>query len=54
MRSWFENGWLDHCRWICDAWQCDTDFALARYHSDGSLDANFGVGGRVMTDFGGE
>jgi uncharacterized delta-60 repeat protein len=31
----------------------DTDFALARYHSDGSLDANFGVGGRVMTDFGG-
>ena len=31
----------------------DTDFALARYHSDGSLDAHFGVGGKVMTDSGG-
>jgi uncharacterized delta-60 repeat protein len=27
------------------------DFALARYHSDGSLDASFGSGGRVTTDF---
>ena len=29
-----------------------SDFALARYNSDGSLDTTFGVGGKVMTDFG--
>jgi uncharacterized delta-60 repeat protein len=29
------------------------DFALARYHSDGSLDTSFGSGGRVTTDFAG-
>jgi uncharacterized delta-60 repeat protein len=29
------------------------DFALARYHRDGSLDRSFGTGGRVTTDFGG-
>src|SRR5262245_34398023 len=28
-----------------------TDFAVARYNSDGSLDAGFGVGGKVTTDF---
>ncbi|HEX8137182.1 MAG TPA: delta-60 repeat domain-containing protein, partial [Pyrinomonadaceae bacterium] len=28
-----------------------TDFALTRYNTDGSLDASFGVGGRVHTDF---
>jgi uncharacterized delta-60 repeat protein len=28
------------------------DFALARYNRDGSLDAHFGVGGKVTTDFG--
>jgi uncharacterized delta-60 repeat protein len=28
-----------------------TDFALARYNSDGSLDATFGIGGKVTTDF---
>jgi len=27
------------------------DFALARYNSDGSLDASFGSGGKVTTDF---
>lgn len=27
------------------------DFALVRYNSDGSLDASFGVGGKVTTDF---
>jgi uncharacterized delta-60 repeat protein len=27
------------------------DFALVRYNSDGSLDVNFGTGGRVTTDF---
>jgi len=27
------------------------DFALARYNADGSLDASFGVGGKVTTDF---
>jgi uncharacterized delta-60 repeat protein len=29
------------------------DFALARYNADGSLDASFGPGGKVTTDFGG-
>ena len=29
------------------------DFALARYHHDGSLDPSFGSGGKVLTDFGG-
>jgi uncharacterized delta-60 repeat protein len=31
----------------------NTDFALARYNPDGSLDASFGSGGRVTTDFAG-
>jgi len=30
------------------------DFALARYNPDGSLDAGFGIGGKVTTDFFGE
>jgi len=30
----------------------DVDFALARYNSNGSLDATFGSGGTVLTDFG--
>lgn len=29
------------------------DFALARYHADGSLDFGFGAGGKVTTDFSG-
>ncbi len=29
----------------------NTDFALARYNSDGSLDTTFGAGGKVATDF---
>ena len=29
------------------------DFTLARYNSDGTLDAGFGAGGRVITDFAG-
>jgi uncharacterized delta-60 repeat protein len=29
------------------------DFALARYNADGSLDASFGSGGKVLTDFAG-
>src|SRR5215831_9343154 len=29
------------------------DFALARYNSNGTLDASFGMGGRVTTDFAG-
>jgi uncharacterized delta-60 repeat protein len=28
------------------------DFGLARYNDDGSLDTTFGVGGKVVTDFG--
>ncbi len=31
----------------------DTDFGLARYNPDGSLDSTFGVGGEVATDFNG-
>src|SRR5439155_996244 len=31
-----------------------SDFALARYNSNGSLDPSFGTGGRVLTDFGGD
>jgi uncharacterized delta-60 repeat protein len=30
------------------------DFAVGRYNPDGSLDANFGVAGDMLTDFGGE
>jgi len=30
----------------------DYDFALARYHADGSLDDSFGAGGKVTTAFG--
>ncbi len=30
----------------------NADFALARYNSDGSLDASFGTGGKVTTGFG--
>jgi uncharacterized delta-60 repeat protein len=30
-----------------------TDFALARYNSDGTPDSSFGAGGKVTTDFGG-
>jgi len=29
-----------------------TDFALARYETNGELDASFGIDGRVITDFG--
>ncbi len=31
-----------------------SDFALARYNPDGSLDPSFGNGGKVTTDFGGD
>ncbi|MCP4538197.1 MAG: hypothetical protein GY832_13740, partial [Chloroflexi bacterium] len=31
-----------------------TDFALARYNSDGSLDTFFGTGGKLLTDFVGQ
>src|SRR5262245_19422411 len=27
---------------------CRSDFALARYHNDGSLDTTFGVGGKTV------
>jgi uncharacterized delta-60 repeat protein len=30
-----------------------SDFAVARYNRDGSLDSGFGNGGKVQTDFGG-
>ena len=31
----------------------DTDFAVVRYHPDGSLDTDFGTNGKVTTDIGG-
>ena len=31
----------------------DANFALARYNGDGSLDPGFGIGGKVLTTFGG-
>jgi uncharacterized delta-60 repeat protein len=31
-----------------------TDFAVARYNVDGTLDTTFGSGGKVLTDFGGQ
>jgi uncharacterized delta-60 repeat protein len=31
-----------------------SNFALARYHADGSLDTTFGAGGKVIVDFGGD
>jgi uncharacterized delta-60 repeat protein len=31
----------------------NSDLALVRYNADGSLDATFGAGGKVLTDFGG-
>ena len=31
----------------------DTDFALARYNQDGTLDGSFGTGGKVLFDVGG-
>jgi uncharacterized delta-60 repeat protein len=38
---------------LCQGCDGDIDFILARYLADGSLDAMFGVGGKVTTDFGG-
>jgi len=35
------------------AFNVPTDFALARYHANGSLDTSFGTSGRVTTDFAG-
>jgi uncharacterized delta-60 repeat protein len=32
----------------------NTDFSLARYNANGSLDTSFGNSGKVMTDFGGD
>lgn len=39
------GGWMD----ITGLYE---DFALARYDPDGSLDTTFGLGGKVLTDFG--
>lgn len=37
------------------AFVASTDFALVRFHANGSVDTNFGTGGKVTTDFkGGE
>ncbi len=37
---------------IVVAGESSTDFALARYNANGSLDASFGSGGTVLSDFG--
>ena len=37
---------------IYGAGSSNSDFALARYNSDGSLDTSFGVGGKMTTDWG--
>ena len=39
---------------IVAAGVADGDFALARYNADGSLDSQFGIGGKITTDFGGD
>src|SRR5688500_11215319 len=36
---------------IVAAGYANTDFALARYNTDGTLDTTFGTGGKVTTDF---
>jgi uncharacterized delta-60 repeat protein len=38
----------------CTTTADDTDFALARYNSDGSLDGAFGAGGKLNFDLGGK
>jgi len=38
---------------IVDAGMTGADFALARYNTNGTLDATFGSGGKVITDFAG-
>lgn len=41
---------------VGDTWApaTNSDFAIARYHTNGILDVDFGSGGRVTTDFTGE
>jgi uncharacterized delta-60 repeat protein len=39
---------------IVAAGVADGDFALARYHADGSLDLRFGIGGKITVDLGGD
>lgn len=36
---------------VADTPTTSKDFALARYNTDGTLDASFGAGGKVLTDF---
>ncbi|MCG3155068.1 MAG: hypothetical protein DKINENOH_01670 [bacterium] len=36
------------------SYPANADFALVRYHTDGSLDPSFGTGGKVTTDFYGD
>ena len=55
-----EEASTGHSPWRCSrtasSWwpgTSDANFALARYNSDGSLDAGFGTGGKAMTSFGG-
>ena len=40
--------------WSWEANAGEGDFALVRYTSNGLLDASFGAGGKVITDFGGD
>jgi uncharacterized delta-60 repeat protein len=38
---------------VCNGGDYGSDFALARYNTDGSLDTSFGCGGKMTTDFAG-
>ncbi len=47
------NGKIIVSGWAQNGANGRSDFGLARYNSNGSLDSNFGSGGRVVTDFDG-
>ncbi|HIK16051.1 MAG TPA: cadherin-like domain-containing protein [Leptolyngbyaceae cyanobacterium M33_DOE_097] len=46
------DGKLVVAGWVYNATTSNRDFGLSRHNPDGSLDATFGAGGRVTTDFG--
>jgi uncharacterized delta-60 repeat protein len=47
------NGKIVAAGSLFNSFGSSADFALARYNPNGSLDASFGSGGKVTTDFGG-
>jgi uncharacterized delta-60 repeat protein len=46
------DGKLVAAGFATDSFGSQSDFVLARYNPDGSLDTTFGTGGKVITDFG--